>query len=245
MEQRFHLRFTGSTTTDSGVALGAFVQMRSDDDTGAGTAATLNAPQFTIGMGDLMVRGGHINGAMDAAPGLFAGSVGLTGLSFANVVTGFQTHDYSDGGEGTNGLEVSYNANGLGLTVSNEHDGDTEIMASYTMSGVTVAAAMSNTTTATDAEWLVTAGMALGNVNVGLATAETVAGNGSTTLSVSGEAAPGLTYSAYVARDEAQAQESAAGVGIVYDLGGGASFRGGIAGTHGRTRADAGIQFTF
>jgi outer membrane protein OmpU len=245
LEQRYHLRITGTTTTDAGLSLGAFIQIRSDDATGASRAGTLNAPTFTAGMGDLEMVVGNINGAMDDTPGLYNGSVGLTGLSYANVVTGFNTHDFSDGGVGTNGIQVKYNANGLGLNLSNAHDGDTEFGVSYALNGITLAATMSNTTTAANTEWLMTAQMALGSVNIGLATAESVAGDGATTLSIGGSAAPGLSYSAYVARNEAAANESAAGVGIVYDLGGGASFRGGIAGTHGRTRADAGIQFTF
>ena len=245
MDQRFTLGVTGSTTTDSGLALAAYGQARSDEAAGESAAISWAAPRFTVGYGDLTVAGGQMNGALDSMPGLYSGSVGLTGLGWGNVVTGFATLDYDDDGAGQTGWEAIYSANGLGLHVSAQHDGDTELAVSYSFSGVSFAAGTSNTSTAGNAEWVVTAGASMGAINFGVAAAETVAGNRSTTLSASGTVQPGLTMAGYIANDQGQAEESAYGVGLVMDLGGGASFRAGMAKTHGTSRADAGINFNF
>jgi outer membrane protein OmpU len=245
MDQRFTLGVTGSTTTDSGLALSTYMQIRSDEAGGESSAGQSNAPRFTVGFGDLTIAGGQMNGALDSMPGIFSGSVGLTGLGWGNVVTNFATLDYADQGDGQTGWEAIYSVNGLGLHVSAEHDGDTELAVSYSFSGISFAAGTSSTTTAANAEWVVTAGASMGAVNFGVAAAESAEGNRSTTLSASGTVQPGLTMAGYIANDQGQADESAYGVGLVMDLGGGASFRAGMAKTHGTSRADAGINFTF
>ena len=81
-------------------------------------------------------------------------------------------------------------------------------------------------------------------VGLGLAVSDTD-GSMNATLSASFAAGAATTVNVYVAMDEAQADETAYGIGVVHNMGGGVSLRGGVAGLHGTTRADLGVNFTF
>jgi outer membrane protein OmpU len=245
LESRYNLYINGSTEGDNGLTFGAKIGIRSDEAGAASTQAVFNSPRFSVASGGLEIGAGNIYGALDSMPGVYAGSVGLSGLGFSNVVTNFATQAYADGANGNNGVELIYSMDSLTVHVSSVKDADTEVAVAYSMGDFSVAAGFSNTDVATNAEMVLTAGAKMGDANIGLAFAQTVAGDNSMTLSGSFKVGAATTVTAYVASDEAQADESAYGIGVVHGLGGGASLRGGFASTHGRTRADFGVAFSF
>lgn len=247
IESRYNLYIDGSTQSDNGLALGARIGIRSDENGAASRQAVFNSPRFTVSSNGLTLAAGNITGAIDSMPGMYAGSVGLSGLGFVNVVNG-GSHAYADGANGNNGLEVIYSMGDLTAHVSTVKDGDTEVALAYSMGDYRVAAAFSNTDTAASTEMAITAGAAVGAANVGLAYGKMVNGNTSMTVSASFAAGAATTVSAYINKVDttpATAEDMSYGIGVVHNLGGGASLRGGFADTNGRTRADFGVAFSF
>lgn len=255
LEHRFRLNIDASAEADGGLTFGARVRLQADDGVqnaagGVGTAGVLgtNAPRFTVSAGGLTVGVGNINGAIDSMPGLYGGTVGLSGLSFSNVVTNFGSDTYDSTGAGRNGVEVIYSMGDLGVHLSHSDSvaiKRTALAVSYAVSGWTLALGYQDSARAADAEWTATVGGALGAANVGFAFAQANHGNNSMTLSGSFSVGAATTVTAYVAKDEGQVDDTAYGIGVVHNLGGGASVRGGFASTHGTNRADLGVQFNF
>ncbi len=258
LESRFRLNIDASAEADGGLTFGARVRLQADD---AGTAAGVlgtNAPRFTMSAGGLTVGAGNILGAINSMPGLYGGTVGLSGLGFSNVVTNFGSDTYSSTGIGRNGVEVIYSMGDLGVHLSHSDSisniGSPPVATSITRTALSVSYAVSSWTLAlgyqdsdlvTDAEWVATVGGAIGAANVGFAFAQAYNGNNSMTLSGSFAVGAATTVTAYFAKDEGQVDDTAYGIGVVHNLGGGASVRGGFASTHGTNRADLGVQFNF
>ena len=208
---------------------------------------SFNAVQAYVTSGGLTLRVGNIEGAFDSAAGLYSGSVGLTGLGYGNVVTGFATHDYDDKGNGSaasqESLEVVYSMGDY--TVHASHNGtDTEIAGSATISGVTVALGTSTTKVATQAQTLVTLGGSVGGVDLGFAYGKTKGGVKHTTLSMGMDIGAATSMSAYASDDKANTTKSY-GIGMKHDLGAGTSLRGGVVRVAGQTKADFGVLFNF
>ena len=231
-------------TTDTAAAT---VTAAADETADVSGQNSFNAAQFYITSGGLTVRIGNIEGAFDSTAGLYSGSVGLTGLGYGNVVTGFATHDYDDKGNGSaasqESLEVVYSMGDYTVHVS--HNGvDTEIAGSATFSGVTVGLGTSTTDVTDQAEQLATLGGSIGGVNLGLAYGKLVDGTTHTTLSMGMSVGAATSMSAYISDDEANTDKNY-GVGLVHDLGAGTSLRGGVVSIDGDTRADFGVLFNF
>jgi outer membrane protein OmpU len=248
MDTRFQLNIAGTAEADGGLTFGATVRMRANESGDNAGRAAFNPPRFTVSSGGLTVGAGNINGAIDSMPGLYGGTIGLTGLGFSNVVTNFGSDTYDSTGAGRNGIEVIYSMGDFGVHVSNSSTSNIErtaLSVSYAVSGWTLALGYQDSNRAADAEWVATVGGALGAANVGLAVSQTHAGVNSMTLSGSFSVGAATTLTAYAATDDGQANKNAYGLGVVHNLGGGASIRGGVANTHGTNRADLGVQFNF
>ena len=245
---RYRITVDGNTTTDSGVTFGAKVRMQQDSgDTAIASQNSFNAAQFYAKSGGLTLRVGNIEGALDSAAGLYGGSVGLTGLGWGNVVTGFATHDYADKGNGSaasmESLEAVYSMGDY--TVHASHNGtDTELAGSATIGGVTVALGTSTTKVATQVQTLATLGGSVGGVDLGFAYGKTKGGVKHTTLSMGMDLGAATSMSAYAADDKANTTKSY-GIGVVHGLGAGTSLRGGVARIAGVTSADFGVLFNF
>ena len=245
---RYRITVDGNTTTDSGVTFGAKVRMQQDSgDTNIAGQNSFNAAQFYVKSGGLTLRVGNIEGALDSAAGLYGGSVGLTGLGWGNVVTGFATHDYADKGNGSaasmESLEAVYSMGDY--TVHASHNGtDTELAGSATIGGVTVGLGTSTTKVATQAQTLATLGGSVGGVDLGFAYGKTKGGVKHTTLSMGMDLGAATSMSAYAADDKANTTKSY-GIGMVHDLGAGTSLRGGVVRIAGVTSADFGVLFNF
>jgi outer membrane protein OmpU len=245
IDQRFRMNVNATAESDNGLSFGAMVRMQADESGDNAGVVGINAPRFSVSAGGLSVAAGNIWGAIDSMPGVYAGTVGLTGLGFSNVATNFGSQTYDSTGAGVNGVELIYSAGDLTLHVSTVKNAATEVAVAYSMNGITLGLGASDTDVATNAEWVASVGGKLGDASVTLVAAQTVAGNTSMTLSGSFAVGAATTVTGYIANDEAQADQSAYGIGVVHNLGGGTSIRGGIANIHGTNRADLGVQFNF
>ena len=242
VDQRMNVDLTGTGASDNGLSFSAKVRLRAEEAGAAGSVMTINGARYSVSASGMELAVGNIYGAVDSMPGLYAGSVGLTGLGYANVVSNWTGQSYSSRGAGVNGVELMYSVGDLSLHLSTVDGGHTEVAVAYAMGGVNVAVGTSDA--GANAEWVATVGTTVGGVGVGLAAASN-AGDTALTLSGSFSAGAATTVTAYISNDESEADASAYGIGVVHNLGGGASIRGGFANVHGTNKADLGVQFSF
>ena len=248
---RFRLQVDVGTETESGVGFNARMRIQVEEN---GTNDS-NGIRFGMTTGGLAVNVGNINGVIESTPNLYmstnSAGVGLEGNGFHSLATNNANGSwgwtaYSSGGAGaTNGVEVIYSM-GDGKVHVHSTDASMGYGASYSMGGVTVAAAYEEQDNAAkDNLTLVTVGGQLGSVKVALAYADNEVNGVSvdkTSLKAFGEVSASTKAYGFVATEDAG---EAFGFGISHDLGG-ASFDAGYT----RTSADrdilsAGIFFTF
>jgi outer membrane protein OmpU len=271
LEKRMTVNIDGSTTADNGVTFGARLRLRSDENTGSAVAGA----RVFARAGGLTVAAGNILGAFESMPGLYAPSVGLTGLGWsgliANVDRGGATHDagyfdwdsYSSRGNGAEGIEAIYSAGDFTVHLSHSSDDlrgavgtakRTGVYASYVVSGWTLALGLQDGQAATgvDDKIVLTAGGKIGDFGVGVGVASNGKGaNEVTKFAVNGSYTMGATtLSAYIAQQDVLpvvgGSKSSFGIGASYNMGGGARLTGGIERTTRKdTRADLGVSFSF
>ena len=267
IEARFRLNIDASAESDNGLTFGARLRMQADDTANGAMGATFIAdPRFSVASGGLEVGVGNINGAIASMPGLFAGSIGLSGLGWGNVVSNFASDTFTSSAAARNGVEVIYSAGSFGVHLSYSEttaqaavaavpgnagkaavaaSKRTALAVSYNINDWTVALGYQDSAAAADVKYVLTAGGKLGSFDLGVAFAQANNGNNSATLSGAFAAGSATTVTAYIAMDEGKAEKNTYGVGVVHNLGGGASIRGGVASNHGSTLADLGLQFNF
>jgi outer membrane protein OmpU len=248
---RVRFQLDASTTTDAGIGLNVRQRIQSEEN---GTNDT-NGGRFGLTYGGVAVNVGNINGVIESTPNLYmrsnSGGVGLEGNGFHSIATNnaggsWGWTAYSSGGAGaTNGVEVIYSANGLRLHAS-DTDGATAYGASFAMGDITVGAGYEDLD-AGGSITLITAGMNIGNGWVALAHGinESAAGVDVAKTSLKGgyDVAAGMNVYGFVASEDAG---NASGVGMSYDLGGGASFDAGYTTTAASLGVlSAGVFFTF
>lgn len=247
LHSRFTLNIDVSTETDAGITFGARVRVRAN----TGVAAELSAADLYMKTSGLTVHVGNINGVIEVMPGMYAGSIGLTGLGYHNVVANSSTNRWgwdafdSNGAGSANGVSVAYSAGDL--TVMASHSGSSTptdrsaVSASYKFGGWTVAAAYQDSSVNAEDRLILTVGGTLGAANVGLAFADN---NGNSTVALSGSFSVGAatTLKAFVTSETAG---EAYGLGVAHSLGG-ATIKAGVVQTAaGTTLADLGVSFNF
>jgi len=244
---RFTLNVDGTAETDSGVEFFARVRVRGGNtgDATAPTASGVSAPRVGARMGGLTVATGNINGAIDSLPGLYSGSVGLTGLSYSNVLVGGYD-GFSSAGGGTNGVEVIYSASGLGVHLSHSGlvAGDrTALGLSYAFGDWKIALGHQSADLIAEDFTVLTVDGAIGSVSVGAQIADVAAGS-AFQIHAGFEVGAGTNVTVFMA-DTDGASDTAYGLGFTHSLGG-ATLAGGIASNNiGTTSADLGVRFTF
>jgi len=255
LHSRFTLNIDVSTETDAGITFGARVRVRAN----TGVAAELSAADLYMKTSGLTVHVGNINGVIEVMPGMYAGSIGLTGLGYHNVVANSSTNRWgwdafdSNGAGSANGVSVAYSAGDLTVMASysdarvavpgsiNAKPARSAVSASYKFGGWTVAAAYQDSDTAAEDRLILTVGGTLGAANVGLAFADN---NGNSTVALSGSFSVGAatTLKAFVTSETAG---EAYGLGVAHSLGG-ATIKAGVVQTAaGTTLADLGVSFNF
>jgi outer membrane protein OmpU len=254
MEKRFTLTVSGSTETDSGVSVGAEMNLRDNEDN---TGALISGARVHLKASGVELAMGNIYGAIESMPGVYSASAGLTGLGWGGMAvnTGvkgsFGWDAYSSSGDGAEGIEAIYSAGSFSghLSYSSDELGGRATTAkraaaygSYTMGDWTVAVGMQDSSVNTQDKTIITVGGKVGDFGVGFAAADN---DGERKIALNGSATFGATtISAYVA-DEESATDNPLGLGVAYDLGG-AKVVGGVARTAtGTNRADLGVSFSF
>jgi outer membrane protein OmpU len=274
---RFTLNIDGSASTDTGLDFFARVRIRGGntgrdvgstaDPTGSTSLGSsgVSAPRVGVSYNNFTLATGNILGAYESAPGLYDGSVGLTGLGWHNLpgnVVGNRSKwdDFSSAGAGSNGLEVIYSNAGFGAHISWSDTagfpggvrGTTSgeriaANVSYTFGDWTAAAAYQDASADVNDKWLITFGGNIGDFGVGAAYGDN---NDITKWRINGSYTfgAGTTVTAYVA-DEGGAASTATdtgwGLGFTHSLGGATLAGGVVGGPSGETLADLGVRFSF
>ena len=244
---RFTLNIDGTVETDSGMEFFGRVRVRGGNtgDATAPSASDVSAPRVGLRMGGLTVATGNINGAIDSLPGLYSGSVGLTGLSYSNVLVGGYD-GFSSAGGGTNGVEVIYSASGLGVHLSHSGltAGDrTALGLSYAFGDWKVALGHQSADLAAEDFTVLTVDGAIGSVSVGAQLADVAAGT-AFQINAGFEVGAGTNVTVFIA-DTDGATDTAYGLGFTHSLGG-ATLAGGLVNNNaGLMKADLGVRFKF
>jgi outer membrane protein OmpU len=268
IESRLRLIVTATTESDNGLNFGAQIRYQANEAaSGYAGNAGFNNPRFWVSTGGLEVSMGHVQGAFEFMPGIYAGSVGLTGLGYANVVTNYGVDFYTSGSNGREGFDIKYSMGDFSAHLSHSLEqltygpnglwagpltDRTALHLAYSFGDYNAAIAFQDSDVVGDTEWALTGSGAFGPANLTLQ----IANNGNNTpvdsmkygIAASFDVGAATTVSGYVNHDEALAGgtgDENLGIGVVHDLGGGASIRAGVADTGGTTRADAGVQFSF
>ncbi|MFN3936052.1 MAG: porin [Gemmobacter sp.] len=276
LEKRATINIDGSTVSDGGVTFGTRIRLRSEER--SANAAGLGGRTIAAGArvfaraGGLEVGAGNINGAIEFMPGVYAPSVGLTGLSWGGLVTNvdrggaftanqFDWDAFSSGGGGAEGIEAIYTMGDFRAHVSyssarlNGAVGNAKRLAavgSYNWQGWTVALGIQDSNLDPEDKIVLTVGGKIGDFGVGFGAARNGKGvsrvnkyavNASYTMGAT-------TVSGYISNQNVLpvvgGSKSQYGIGASYNLGGGARIVGGIERTTRKTtRADLGVTFNF
>ena len=261
IESRFRLIITASAESDNGLSFGAQTRLQMDDGASTYTGEGFNQPRFWVSTGGLEVSLGHVQGALEFMPGMYTGSVGMSGIGYGNVVYNYAADAYTSGAQGRQGFDIKYSMGDFSAHLShsleqntygfNGPNDRTALFLAYSFGDYNAAIAFQDSQNVGDTEWALTAGGAFGPANVTLQ----IADNGSNTpadsmkygIGASYDVGAATTIAGYINHDEALpgGGDENMGIGVTHDLGGGASIRAGVADLGGRTRADAGVKFSF
>ena len=267
LEKRVTLNIDMSTETDSGLELGARIRLRNNESSirtvGGGrvfvpSTTDVNGAVVYLKSGGLKLSVGNVCGAIECLPGLYAGTVGLNGNGFSNLVTNTADRGYwgwvyyTSSGAGFNGVEVEYSAGDfsgmLTYAAMNDLTAAPNIVSAhvaYTFGDWTVALGVQDGDTVAALDKVVlTVGGKIGDFGVGLAYADN---DGVDKFTVNGSYSFGATtVSAYVSDDSSvAATDNPWGLGVSYDLGGASLVAGYSNSELGLKRASAGIKFKF
>jgi len=246
MTNRFTINIMGTAETDSGIEFFGKVRIRGGNEgNGATSGSSISAPRVGATMGGLTVAVGNINGAIDSLPGLYSGSVGLTGLSYSNVMVGGYD-GFSSAGGGTNGVEVIYSASGLGVHLSHSGlvAGDrTALGLSYAFGDWKIALGHQSADLDAQDFTVLTVDGAIGSVSVGAQIADVAAGS-AFQIHAGFEVGAGTNVTVFMA-DTDGATDTAYGLGFTHSLGGATLAGGIVSDAAGVTHADLGVRFKF
>ena len=173
MERRMTINIDGSGSTDGGLEFGGRMRLRSDEGDGSSAVASSNA---FLGNDSFRITVGNTNGALLQRVGYFQGTIGLTGLHWANLSfnigeSSWSLNSYSSRGNTGDVVRLDFNAGGLGLSVSTDTTGtynasgtptEDAIAVSYNFGDWTVAAGYAaNAVIAAAGDGSITAGTAV------------------------------------------------------------------------------------
>ena len=249
---RFRLNIDGITETDGGVKFQARVRLQADEnaDTGEADVAKLNGAQFSVSYGGLEVVAGNTAGAIDNLSKYYGTEPGLEGFAgqYSGVDYGFL--GYATGNTGDNAVYFNYAVGDFAVAASydqrTETDGGDRWDASltYTFGNITAAVAHGQTDAGTGNDdpslTVLTLHGGFGDLAATLFVADDNTEDKATDDTAYGLSAAytlGATTLQFAYGDgNAENDTQWIAVGAHYDLGGGASLRGGI----GRKDSDSG-----
>ncbi|SDX47529.1 outer membrane protein OmpU [Ruegeria halocynthiae] len=273
---RFRLNIDGIVETDGGVRFEGRVRLQADEDAGNGEAnsAGLNGARFSVIYGGLRVDAGNVAGAFDNGINYYGTEVGLE--LFAGQYSGvdYSFLGYSSTGSGANAVYVNYSVGDFSFGASYDQrtfaetaaDGsDTvdadrwDIGAAYTFNNFSAEIIYGQTKSVGDLDkqslTVLALGAEFGDFSGTLFVADddvAAESRNGTAYGLSAAYNLGTATTLQFVYGDGSADDDLRqiAVGAIYDLGGGASLRGGI-GTNKRgdgesvTQADFGAQFNF
>ena len=256
---RLRLQFDATTETDAGLALGARIRMQAEEDGAGNDVGAWSTARFWGSYGGVTVAMGNILGVIEAAPNLYlptkSAGMGLEGNGFASLAantasnggyfgwTAFQSASALN--TSTNGVEIMYNANGLGLHAHSTED-SYGLGANYRFGDYVVAVAYEDFDGGADilfasvgGKWdAFDAALSYAQTDDGVDSAEKWSLRAGYTVN-------NLYVYGFVA-DENNGIDETYGLGASYGLGGGASVEGGWSVNEaGDNIVSAGIFFSF
>lgn len=291
IEKRMTINIDGSGSTDSGLEFGGRIRLRSDEGeartitvanpgAGGGTTTLGNAgatSSANVWMGNDMFRitVGNTQGAAVNRIAYFDGSVGLTGLHWANVSFNigsnrFILNTYSSRADAGDVVRLDFNTGGFGISLSTDMTGrhylpgqvgnEDSIAMSYNFGDWTVAGAYTmnanNSATAVGERdmWSLSASGSIGDFGVGLGYSDLEQSGAKVVLSGSYNFGD-TTVTGFVANTSedtvgsagigANGSDTEYGLGFTYSLGG-ATLAGGVSRNYQEnTMADLGVRFNF
>ncbi len=273
---RFRLNIDGIVETDGGVRFEGRVRIQADEDAGNGEQgeAGLNGALFSVIFGGLRVDAGNVAGSFDNLANYYGNEPGLESFlgQYSGVDYSFLSYDST--GTGSNAVFFQYAINDFAFGASYDQrtfadtavagsttsDADRwDISATYTFNNITAALAYGQTDGVGGAEketlTVLTLGAEFGDFSGTLFVADDDvsddAENGTAYgLSAAYNLGAATTLQFVYGDGSGDGDTRNIGVGAIYDLGGGASLRGGIGeikdgDADGQIRADFGAQFNF
>ncbi|CUH42504.1 porin [Ruegeria atlantica] len=271
---RFRLNIDGTAETDGGVEFSARVRLQADEDSGNGEAneAGLNGARFSVIYGGLRVDAGNVAGSFDNLANYYGNEPGLE--SFIGQYSGvdYSFLGYSSTGSGANAVFFQYAVGDFAFGASYDQatvaldgvpqDADRwDISATYNFNNITAALAYGqtkanvNSSSEKQSLTVLTLGGEWGNFSgtVFVADDDVVnADENGTAYGLSLAYTFGAATTITFAYGDGSADDDTRnlGIGAIYDLGGGASLRGGVGEAKtgdqdGSIRADFGAQFNF
>ena len=268
---RFRLNIDGITETDGGVRFEGRVRLQADENNknGEANAAGLNGARFSVLYGGLRVDAGNVSGAFDNLANYYGNEPGLENFIGQYSGVNYSFVGYSSGGAGANAAFFQYAIENFKFGASFDPDvenGDRwDASATYTMGNIIAAIAYGETEGVNDSVEkqslaVLTLGAELGDFSGTLFVADEDVNNSNgvrnetksgTAYGVSAAYNIGATTLTFAYGDGSGDEDKRQiGVGAIYDLGGGASLRGGIGQSktgdaEGIMQADFGAQFNF
>jgi len=272
---RFRLNIDGTTETDGGVQFSARVRLQADEDSdnGEANAAGLNGARFSVIYGGLRVDAGNVSGAFDNLANYYGNEPGLEFFIGQYAAVNYDFLAYSSTGSGSNAVFFQYAVGDFAFGASYDQNSGTsggdddpasgidrwDISATGTFGNITAALAYGQTDFPDGAEketlTVLTLGAEFGDFSGTLFVADD---------DVTDEALNGTAYGLSAAYNVGSAttltfaygdgsgdgDTQNYGIGFIYDLGGGASLKGGIGRSkagdgESQTRADFGANFNF
>ncbi len=272
---RFRLNIDGSAETDGGVQFSARVRLQADENSATGEAnnARLNGARFSVIFGGLRVDAGNVAGSFDNLANYYGNEVGLELFAgqYSGVDYSFLSYVSGDN-PGANAVFFQYAVGDFAFGASYDQqtaalngaavDADRwDVSATYTFNNITAAVAYGQTDLGDfgledPSLAVLTLGAEFGDFSGTLFLADDnteIDATDGTAWGLSAAynlgAATTLLFTYGDGNADADTQEVA--VGAIYDLGGGASLRGGIGVndcdicSDSRIQADFGAQFNF
>lgn len=263
VEKRMTINIDGSGSTDGGLEFGGRIRLRSDENNSTAASAA------NVFMGNDMFRitVGNTDGALLNRVGYYQGTVGLTGLQWANVsfnigTNTFYLNSFSSRGGGTaDVVRLDFNVGGFGVSLSTDSTGDhtsgtseDAVAVSYNFGDWTAAAGFAKDANGVGVDAMsASINGSIGDFGVGLGYTDLDTVGNKVTLS--GAYSFGDTsVTAFVASTSEDTVGSAGlaagqddmsyGIGFTHSLGG-AVLAGGVSSNYGATMADLGVRFSF
>ncbi len=276
---RFRMNIDASAETDGGVRFSARVRMQADDNLTAGTAnaAGLNGARFSVEYEGLRVDVGNVAGALDNLPGYYGEEPGLENFVGQYSGADYSFTGYSSDGNGENGVAngthngvyARYAMGDFAFAASYDDNNGTagdrwDIHGAYTFGNITAALGYGETdATATEIKQdilvLTLAGswgafngtLFVGNETIddGFNAEDVTVSDTFYGLSAGYDVSSATTVVASYGDGSGTGDAQQYGLGVIHDLGGGVSLRGGVGNTKvggvSNTRADFGARFNF